>query len=136
MSELLHCWQCGDELPGLRRSFDRLAECPACGAELHVCRFCHHYDPRAPQGCREVRAEPPGRKDRANFCDWLRPRVNARLPPSDVETERARAEFEALFGGSMPEAEGAPMNEEPAATKSDNPLDELFDSTGKRGPTE
>lgn len=69
------CWKCGaalvEKLP-LRRE----ARC-ACGADLHCCRLCVHFEPRWSSGCREPRAEDPRTRDGANFCDWFKPRPGA-----------------------------------------------------------
>jgi len=124
MTEPLSCWQCGASLEGVRQPFDRLAECPACAAELHVCRICAHYDPHAPQACREERAEPPRLKDRANFCDWLQPRPQAHRTADAAAESLAQAQLDALFGQAKPAAGAA----------TGNPLDELFDLPAKRGP--
>jgi hypothetical protein len=51
----------------------REARCAGCGADLHCCRLCVHFEPRWTRGCRETRAEDPRARDVANFCDWFKP---------------------------------------------------------------
>ena len=103
MAEELVCWNCGASLTDQPLPLARLAECRACEAELHVCRQCRFYAPRHAEHCVEDRADPPLEKGRANFCDYFEPNPDAWQPPeSDGETERARAELEALFGGPDP----------------------------------
>lgn len=69
------CWKCGaalvEKLP-LRRE----ARC-GCGADLHCCKLCVHFEPKWRQGCREPRAEEPRTRDGANFCDWFKPKPGA-----------------------------------------------------------
>lgn len=51
----------------------RREECPHCRADVHVCRNCQFYDPKAYNECREPQAEVVREKDRANFCDFFQP---------------------------------------------------------------
>ena len=49
----------------------RLAECPACHAQLHACRQCRSWDADA-RKCRNPHVdEPPKDAERANFCDYF-----------------------------------------------------------------
>lgn len=97
MSEKLHCWRCGAEL-ALSLPFGRLEECPACLAQLHVCRMCVNYAPRLPTGCAEQDAEEVRVKDRANFCDWYRPSPHAFTGAESAAERQAREQLAALFG--------------------------------------
>ena len=47
----------------------RREECPHCGAELHACIHCRHYEPSVAKECKEPFAEVPSDKESANFCD-------------------------------------------------------------------
>ena len=93
------CWQCGAPLEGLPLPLGRSAECPQCRAGLRVCRLCTFFDPRASKQCREPQAELVQDKERANFCDYFRPRAGEG-PPGSGTAERARSGLDALFGGS------------------------------------
>lgn len=91
----IRCWKCGaplvEKLP-LRRE----ARC-ACGADLHCCRLCVHFEPRWTRGCREQRAEDPRARDAPNFCDWFKP-APGRGPGAVAEaTDGARDALAALF---------------------------------------
>jgi hypothetical protein len=98
MPEELVCWRCGISLAGLSLPLRRLDECPACRAELHVCRMCRSYDPRVAKKCREDDAEEVRAKEQANFCDYFRPRPDA-FDRALAETERkAKDQLSALFG--------------------------------------
>ena len=49
----------------------RRETCPACGAELHACIHCRHYDESVAKQCKEPFAEVPEDKEDANFCDFF-----------------------------------------------------------------
>lgn len=94
----LVCWNCGASIAALTLPLGRLEECKACRSPLHVCRLCVHFEPRLPKQCREEGAEEVRAKDRANFCDWFRPRPGAFDAGRAAAADRARAELDALFG--------------------------------------
>jgi hypothetical protein len=97
MAGTLSCWKCGASLEQLPLPLGRSAECKACGAELHVCRLCEFYDPRAAKACREPVAEEVQDKTRANFCDYFQPRPLAYAPPDDSAVRAARGQLATLF---------------------------------------
>jgi hypothetical protein len=108
MNDELACWRCGTEVEkDLPRPFPRRAECRACGAELHVCRMCLHYDTSVSRSCRETVAEEVAIKDRANFCGWFMPRPGLRASGGDPAATEARARLDALFGGPAPASPAA-----------------------------
>lgn len=115
MSNTLVCWKCGADLEDLPQPLGRRAECPACGAELHVCRLCRHFDKAKAKQCREMAADEIKDKTRANFCEWFQARPGAYSDASGPGGNRAA--LDSLFGG--PPATGA---------KSDarDELDKLF----------
>lgn len=126
----LVCWKCGGSLAELSLPLRRLEECPACGADLHVCRMCEFYDERVAKKCREPVADEVKDKERANFCDYLRPRADAFTAPEHGAAHQAHADLEALFGlrGAPGEApKGAPMQADEARSK----LEQLFDLDDK-----
>ena len=94
------CWQCGLELEDLIFPISRRDECPACRAELHVCRFCKLYDPRVSGSCREDRAEAVTNKITANFCDYYVLNPNAYSSKQESGQQSALSAAEALFGGA------------------------------------
>src|SRR5688572_32980550 len=99
MAHDLVCWKCGASLAALTLPLRRLEECPACHAELHVCRMCVDYDIRVAKHCREPIAEEVREKTLANFCDFFKPRPSAYIPPNVAEATKARSELDTLFGG-------------------------------------
>jgi hypothetical protein len=98
MAHDLVCWKCGASLAALSLPLLRLDACPACRAELHVCRMCVDYDTSVAKHCREPTAEEVSDKTRANFCDHFKPRAGAFSGAGNTAAEQARAELEKLFG--------------------------------------
>ncbi|MGE0079725.1 MAG: hypothetical protein AB7U81_00340 [Thiohalomonadaceae bacterium] len=107
MNESLVCWKCGAAIETDGR-FARLEACRQCGAELHVCAMCAFHDPRLVEACTEERAEAPVVKDRANFCDYFRPRPHAFSGNRAGAEAASRAQLEALFGGGQAAAPAEP----------------------------
>lgn len=74
----------------------RRDDCPKCHADVHACKNCKHYDPKAYNECREPSADRVQEKDRANFCDFFL----AADPSGATAVDKAaelRAAAEALF---------------------------------------
>jgi hypothetical protein len=103
----LVCWKCGASVADLPLPLSRRAECPACRADLHVCRMCRFFDRSARLGCKEPVADPVQDKTRANFCAWFQPRSGA-FAPADDAAERASRDLRALFGETAPDAAAGP----------------------------
>jgi hypothetical protein len=120
MSALV-CWKCGASLADYTLPLRRLEECRACGAELHVCKMCEWYSTAVAKHCRETIAEEVKDKERANFCDYFKPRADAFIAAGDATT-KAKSELDALFGGGKSDAEPS------AADKARAELDALFGS--------
>lgn len=97
MAHSLVCWKCGASLAALSLPLLRLDECPACHAQLHVCKLCVEYDTRVAKHCREPTAEEVRDKEHANFCDHFKPREGAWTPGNFAEVERSRAALDDLF---------------------------------------
>jgi len=98
MSASLNCWKCGHALDDMPTPLRRRDECPACDADLHVCRMCEFYDTSVAKSCREPVAEEVNDKERANFCDYFRGRPGAHDGGSVSDADAARAKLEAMFG--------------------------------------
>jgi hypothetical protein len=95
----LVCWKCGGSLAMLPLPLSRMAECPACKAELHVCRMCLYYEAHTTRRCSEIRAEEVINKERSNYCDWFKPRLNAFDAAQLRKATGAKSKLDALFGG-------------------------------------
>jgi hypothetical protein len=110
----LVCWKCGASLAQLSLPLRRLDECPQCHAELHVCKLCEWYSLSVAKHCRETVAEEVKDKERANFCDYFKPKADAYATTDLDASAKAQAELDALFGRSKPEADSAPSPAEKA----------------------
>jgi hypothetical protein len=119
----LVCWKCGASLESEPLPLARLAVCPACRADLHVCRLCIFYDPGVADRCREPVAEVVHDKERANFCGYFQPRAGAHAGSGPDPARAAKAQLEALFGAS-PGGETEPPSSEAEQTR--RRLDDLF----------
>lgn len=117
----LVCWKCGASLAELSLPLRRLDECKRCNAELHVCKLCEFYSIAVAKHCREPIAEEVKDKERANFCDYFKPRPGAYSAAGQEAAAKAKAQLDALFGGA-PAAGDAPS----AAEKSQAELEALF----------
>lgn len=120
MTHSLVCWKCGASLAELTLPLRRLEECRQCHAELHVCRMCEWYSVSVAKHCRETVAEEVKDKERANFCDYFKPRAGA-FQAVDDQAVKARGDLDALFG-----AKGASSAQTDAADVARARLDELF----------
>ena len=131
MSEQMQCWKCGTPvqelllMPGLRVA--RLAECPQCHSDLHVCRACAFYDTRVARQCRETVAEEVQDKTRANFCDYFVPNPGAFLGQDHSPARTADAQLKALFG-EAPEQAAEPQADDSALSE----LNKLFGGEDKK----
>ncbi len=94
----LQCWKCGIAIKEMRSPYSRYEECSACKADHHVCLMCREYDPTVSDGCREDRADFVLEKDKANFCDYFKPRAGAYQEKNDGQEKEARARLAELFG--------------------------------------
>ncbi len=65
------CAHCGETLDIVGNQVGRRDTCSGCGAELHCCRNCRHFDLSVSKQCKEPFAEVPSDKDDANFCDFF-----------------------------------------------------------------
>ncbi len=80
----------------------RRDECPACSADLHVCRLCEFYDTSVAKSCREPVAEEVTDKERANFCDFFALATDdsgSAAGDDQREGSSGRAAFDDLFNG-------------------------------------
>lgn len=117
----LSCYRCGRSLAELSLPLTRLDECPACLAQLHVCRMCVHYDPNVPKACAEDDALEVRDKKSANFCDYFKPSEDAHRPGEYEADLAARDALSALFGdgpSAAAQPTAVPADADDAATPS------------------
>jgi hypothetical protein len=89
------CHACANagEVP---RPVSRREPCPSCGADLKCCLNCDFHDAASYNECRESAAERVVDKDRANHCDYFRPRAAGSRPAAAATA--AKDTLEGLFG--------------------------------------
>ena len=126
MEQTLTCWKCGGSLSEILVPFARVAECPRCRADLHVCRMCEFFDPGVRRGCKEPVADEVSDRERANFCGYFTPAAGLGPGMEDRASQAARAELDELFG-LAPSGSASPGEADDARRR----LDELF-GTGTR----
>jgi hypothetical protein len=125
----LVCWQCGRDLADVLQPLVRSSTCPACEADLYVCRMCRFFAPGVARSCAEPVAEEVRDKVRANFCDYFQARPGAYAAGS--EAQKARSQLDALFGVAPGEAAADTTTPDPQAMerkkqqRSDTAEDEL-----------
>lgn len=126
MSDPLVCWKCGAGLEDLPTPFGRREECPACHADLHVCRMCEFYDTSVSRSCREPIADEVRDKERANFCGYFQAISGAYRSRDIGAAEEARSKLAGLFGDAdgSDERAGKKLHSEEAAAK--EKLNQLF----------
>jgi len=117
MPHALACYRCGASLAELSLPLSRLDECPACRAELHVCRMCTHYTPRLMRGCDEDDAPEVRKREAANFCDYFKPNPQAFDPANASAEAAARAELAKLFGENR--GDGRPRDDAGSGSAND-----------------
>ena len=98
MAHSIACYRCGESLASLSLPLSRQDQCPACAADLHVCKMCVHFDRHVPRQCREDGAEDVTEKERTNFCDWFKPSDTAFDPARKADADAAQDALAALFG--------------------------------------
>jgi hypothetical protein len=94
MSVKVTCFQCQKSLSFADR-VGRRDECPHCRADVHVCKNCEFYDANAYNECREPSADVVKEKERANYCDFFRPRDGT--GNAEDRSAALKAAAEALF---------------------------------------
>lgn len=66
-----HCYRCNTRLDLPSGTVSRGATCDRCGADVHSCMACIHYDRSAYNECREPSADRVVDKEKRNFCDYF-----------------------------------------------------------------
>lgn len=73
------------------------AACRSCGAPLHTCTHCRHFDPSARFECRREVAQRIGRKAAANDCELFEPKEVKVFASEGGAPNDPRAAFDDLF---------------------------------------
>lgn len=96
MRTVSRCAACGVVLPALS---EPLGQCPKCGAELHSCKQCQHFDPAIRYECTEPIEKRIADKAARNECEFFTLKVTTERDTSGVGSrpDDARKAFENLF---------------------------------------
>ena len=102
------CFNCSTTLP---QDVDWKGKCPKCGADLHCCKQCAHFEPSTRFQCLKPIPQRIPVKDQANQCELFSPRVTVARDAAPVNNNNnnvapaqpprspndARAAFDSLF---------------------------------------
>jgi hypothetical protein len=95
--EVLRCARCGHELT-VASAFSPESTCIRCGADLHSCAQCLHFDSSAAFECQQpvpIRVSP---KDARNTCTLYEPRATVERETKTIAAPTsARKAFDDLF---------------------------------------
>lgn len=72
-------------------------ECSGCGADLHTCTNCRHFDTSAPKECTADVAQRLAKKSTRNECELFALKQTVESGDQSAPGSDARAKFDALF---------------------------------------
>lgn len=93
--EIIRCARCGNPLTG-EVSSD--ARCKRCGADLHACVQCTHFDTGSRFECRQPVSVRIAAKDAQNECASFEPQRRVERETGSAAPSDARKAFDDLFG--------------------------------------
>lgn len=98
--EVMKCSRCGNELT-VAIAWSAAGICARCGAELHTCAQCAHFDTSAPFECQQPIAVRISPKDARNSCARFEPRTTVeretKSASSPSSPSNAKKAFDDLF---------------------------------------
>jgi hypothetical protein len=94
--EVVRCARCGNELT-VAAAWTAESTCPRCGADLHACAQCAHFDSSAPFECQQPVPARITPKDARNACTFYEPRTTVERETKSVAPTSARKAFDDLF---------------------------------------
>ncbi|MBN1444043.1 MAG: hypothetical protein JXA90_15135 [Planctomycetes bacterium] len=89
------CHQCGTPWTGFGSGPRAREICDGCGAYLHCCVNCHHFDQQT--SCRLRDSSFIGPRTALNYCEFFK-MSDTVLREAEARVTRARDRWEALFG--------------------------------------
>ncbi len=89
------CQRCGELWDGVNQPSSRRV-CEGCGAYLHTCVNCHHFDPKISNSCKLTTTFYVGPRDAPNYCEEFE-MTNFQLKAAEDRTQSARTRWEELF---------------------------------------
>jgi len=67
----MQCWSCGKSILFVKIPFQ--AVCEGCGAYLHCCQNCNHFQEGLANNCKIPGTEPIADRQKKNFCEEFSP---------------------------------------------------------------
>lgn len=94
--EVVRCARCGYELT-VAAAWSAEGTCVRCGADLHTCAQCVHFDTGAPFECQKPVPSRVSPKDARNTCALFEPRTTIERETKSAAPPSARKAFDDLF---------------------------------------
>jgi hypothetical protein len=98
--EVVKCARCGNELTAAT-AWGPAGTCSRCGADLHTCAQCAHFDSSAAFECQQPIAARVSPKDARNTCGHFEPRTTVeretKSSSSPSSPSNAKKAFDDLF---------------------------------------
>ena len=88
--------------------------------------MCEFFELRVAKGCREPVADEVNNKERANFCDYFKPRPDAYQARDVTGMTSARSALDTLFGGGAGSAAAPARDAAVEADRAKADLERLF----------
>lgn len=79
----------------------RSSTCSSCSKDLKICYNCKFFSEGVHWDCLETIQEPVNEKDRSNFCDFFQFKESENKRPSLSQKEKAKENFNKLFGNGF-----------------------------------
>jgi ribosomal protein S27E len=94
--EVVRCRGCGNELT-VAAAWAPDGRCARCGADLHTCAQCLHFDTGSPFECQQKIPARISPKDTRNTCVLFEPRTTVERETKSAPPASARKAFDDLF---------------------------------------
>ncbi len=94
--EVVRCAPCGNELT-VAAAWSVEGRCNRCGADLHSCAQCLHFDTGSTFECRQTIPARLSPKDARNVCPVFEPRTTVERETGSAAPPSARKAFDDLF---------------------------------------
>jgi len=94
--EVVKCARCGNELT-VAAAWSAESTCSRCGADLHACAQCAHFDTSAAFECQRSIPARISPKDVRNACTEFEPRTIVERETKSAAPTSARKAFDDLF---------------------------------------
>jgi ribosomal protein S27E len=94
--EVVRCRGCGNELT-IAAAWAPDGRCARCGADLHACAQCLHFDTGAAFECQQQIPARISPKDTRNTCMLFEPRTTVERETKSAPPASARKAFDDLF---------------------------------------